>query len=585
MNFTDLSVLPGPRRRTVILGALASAQLAGCAWPGPHVSAALSQPLIARIDIPGDPRFVALAREVLTLQAVVTPDFAAQWGLVDDAMAVPSFAPARVAGCAARLRAALGALAALPWRDWDIDRQIDLRWTYANAERLLHELTVERLYQHRPAAWLEPLGNTYINVLTWAPQRRDALDAITAGVPALVAEMEALCQPTQVDAKVAVGVLDGIVAVLRTTGPAGADAATDALLRYRATLSSLKATQPYRVVGEAAYAWRLQRAALLPWGPQDLLRLAERRLAEVDAELARLAPQLPPLPNFEQPLPPPMEQAALQLDQASLLALYDAIQQRLRAHIESTGFVTIPSGVGAVRTRVTPDAMVPLTGDGGSMNPPPPYVADDTGWWNVEHYDRAMRLPDRRRRVWNAMRPETVGMGPYAVHEGLPGHHLQLAIARLNPNPLRTLLADPVQNEGWALYAEQLMWEQGGLGPTPQARAAMLRSWRGRIRRVYYDVNVATGRWTLQQAADWRMQAGAGQGRIDPEVQRTVNWPAQLMCYFTGKEQILALKDDCRARWGGSFSERRFNDELLAMGSVPYVFARAKLLGEPVPGL
>lgn len=573
------------QRRTFLLSTLATAGLAGCASPASMPTAARAKPRIADIEIPGEPRFVALAREVLSLQSAVTPDFAAQSGLVDDALAVPSFAPGRVAAHAARLRAAMAGLAALPWREWDVDRQIDLRWTYANAERLLHELTVERLYEHRPAAWLEPLGNVYINLLTWAPGRRDAFDVVTAGVPEMVAEMEALCRPTQVDVKVGLGVLDGIVAALRAIAPAGGPAAIDAMLRYRAALAALKPEQPYRVIGEAAYAWRLQHAALLPWGPQDLLRIAERRLAEVDAELAQLAPQLPALPDFAQPLPGALEQAAQRLDQASLLALYDAIQQRLRAHIERTGFVTIPAGVGPIRTRVTPDAMVPLTGDGGSMNPPPPYIADDTGWWNVEHHDPAMALLDRRRRVWTAAQAELVGMGPYAVHEGLPGHHLQLAIARLNPNPLRNVFADAVQNEGWALYAEQLMWEQGGLGPTPQARAAMLRSWRGRIRRVFYDVNVATGRWTLQQAADWRMQAAAGQGRIDPEIQRTVNWPAQLMCYFTGKEQILALKADCRARWGGGFSERRFNDELLALGSVPYVFARSKMLGEPVPGI
>lgn len=62
-----------------------------------------------------------------------------------------------------------------------------------------------------------------------------------------------------------------------------------------------------------------------------------------------------------------------------------------------------------------------------------------------------------------------------------------------------------------------------------------------------------------------------------------MNWPAQLSAYFAGKEQILDLKRAYRAKLGNAYSERRFNDELLALGSVPYVFARAKLLGEPVP--
>ena len=111
----------------------------------------------------------------------------------------------------------------------------------------------------------------------------------------------------------------------------------------------------------------------------------------------------------------------------------------------------------------------------------------------------------------------------------------------------------------------------------------VLRSWRGRIRRVVYDVNIETGLWTLQQGADWSQAAQPGKGRVGPEIQRTVNWPAQLICYFAGKEQILQLKADCKKKMGHGYSERRFHDELLALGSVPYVFARAKMLGEAVP--
>ena len=59
------------------------------------------------------------------------------------------------------------------------------------------------------------------------------------------------------------------------------------------------------------------------------------------------------------------------------------------------------------------------------------------------------------------------GMGPYAAHEGFPGHHLQLAIARHHPDPLRSVLLDPVQNEGWALYAEEALWNHSPFGNAP----------------------------------------------------------------------------------------------------------------------
>ena len=545
----------------------------------PAAEAPARPPLIATLAIPGDARFVAIARDVLLVQVEQSPDFASQSGLIDDAIRVPSFAPAHLAAMTARLRDDMAALRALPWRRWSVDAQIDVRWLYANAERIDRELNVEQLWRRRPGAWLEPLANNYISILTYAPTRSDALAAITAGVPALVDEIRALCRPTQVDADVARGLVDGIVSMLRANPAAKGDAAIAALVAYRETLSSIKDAPPFAVVGADNYAWRLARASLLPWSPPALLALAETRLTSVDGELAELMPKVP----APTPLPEALARAAAELDQASLLALYDRIQVRHRAAIEKAGFVTIPAGVGPIRARVTPDAMVPLSGDGGSMNPPPPFIDDNVGWWNVEHFDPAMPIAERERVVRASALFEQSSMGPYAVHEGMPGHHLQLSIARLNPNPLRSLFQDAVQNEGWALYAESEMWEQGGLGTSIEARVNVLRGWRFRIRRVVYDVKIETGAWTLQQGADWKQNAAPGTATIDPDVRRAVNWPAQLICYFAGKEQILALKADYKTKLGADYSERRFHDELLALGSVPYVLARAKMLGEPVP--
>jgi hypothetical protein len=557
----------------------ALALLASLLAIGVSGAAAAAVPRLATIAIPGDPRFVAIARDVALVQAEHTPDFAAQSGLIDDAIRVPSYAPAHVAAMTRRLRADLAGLRALPWRDWSVDQQIDVRWVFANAERIDREINVERLYRHRPGAWLEPVANTLVAILTYAPTRTDAIDGLAARLPALVAEMERLCRPTGVDAELAQGLIDGMVVALKGARIAHGDAAIAALTGYRDGLAAVKDRASFAVVGADNYAWRLKHANLLPWTPAALLALAQQALRTNDAQLAALAPALP----ASAALSPELEAQARRLDQAALLALYDHIQVDYRDAIEKAGFVTIPAGVGPIRARVTPDAMVPLSGDGGSMNPPPPYIADATGWWNVEHFDPAMTLDRREAVIREGVLYRLNGMGPYAAHEGLPGHHLQLSIARLNRDPLRSLFWDPVQNEGWALYAEGEMWEQGALGDAVQTHDAVLRSWRGRIRRVIYDVNMETGAWSLQQGADWRQQTPAGATPLSPEILRAVNWPAQLICYFAGKEQILALKRDFRSKLGAAYTERRFNDELLALGSVPYVFARAKMLGEPVP--
>ena len=558
---------------TFLCIALASgAALAATSAPAPA-------PRLATLAIPGDPRLAAIARDVALVQTEHTPDFAAQSGLIDDAIRVPSYAPAHVADMTRRLHADVATLRALPWREWSVDEQIDVRWVEANAQRVLRELEVEQLYRHRPGAWLEPLANTLIAIVTYAPQRTDAIDGLAAGVPALVAEMRASCKPAGVDAAVALGLVDGIVAVLKANRGGHSDAAVAALAGYRASLDAMKDKTSFAVIGADDYAWRLRHAMLLPWTPAQLLALAQRDLERVDDEIATLAPHLPK----EAPLSPALQDEARTLDQASLLALYDRIQADYRAAIDKAGFVTIPPAVGLVRARVTPEAMVPLTGDGGSMNPPPPFIADATGWWNVEHFDPMMPRAERESTIREAVLYRSNGMAPYAAHEGLPGHHLQLSVARLNADPIRNLFWDPVENEGWALYAEQEMWEQGGFGDAIDTHAAVLRSWRSRIRRVVYDVNMETGAWTLQQGADWRAGSAPGKTAVSPEILRAINWPTQLICYFAGKEQILALKRDAKLQWGAGYSERRFNDELLALGSVPYVFARAKLLGEPVP--
>jgi hypothetical protein len=546
-------------------------------------AAAPPAPRIDALSIPGTPAFTAIAKDVLKTESAIWPDFASGNGLIDDARSVPSYTPEALATLHGRLQTDLARLRAMPWRRWSVDRQIDFRWTYAVAETLDRHLMVERMYLHRPGEWLETTANNLVAILTWAPDRLDVLGEVTGRIPAMVAEMQRICvRPTNRDVAISADLCEGLIALLKAN-PAIAhrDEAIAALTSYWNHVTSLSGLSEFEVIGSTNYAWRLRHAELLDWTPDQLLAKAQAELAKVEADLASLTPKMGSKPTLDEA----QERLAHTLDQRSLLELYDHIQIENRTAIEKAGFVTIPSGVGPIHARVTPDPVVPLTGDGGSMNPPPPMLPSNVGWWNVEHFNASDSVSAREDVVRESVDFKLNGMGPYAAHEGLPGHHLQLSIARLNPDPLRSLLSDSVQNEGWALYAEQLFWEQGGLGDSVAAHINTLRSWQHRIRRVIYDVNVETGRWTLQQAADWKHHAKPGTGEIDPDLLRSINWPTQLIAYFSGKEQILAMKTACRKKWGKGFSERRFNDELLAVGSVPFAFARAKLLGEPVPGI
>ncbi len=535
---------------------------------------------LATLPIPGDARFVAAAREVVDVAFALDPSAAAGAGLYEDALRVPSFDPRSVEQQVGRLDAALKVLRALPWREWPVDRQVDFRWMYLNAEAARHQLVVERLFERRPAAWLEPYANTLIAFETYAPEVPRYRSVLWQKLPALLGEVRRVAtQVTRRDLDTARKLTAALLQMAQ--GSPEAREAQKALAAYAEELAQQKPAQEFQVVGSEAYAWRYRHAMLLPWTPASLLETAQRELATVEARIAQLKPKLKPKAEATAA----QKKQAEALTAEGLLRLYDDVTASLRKATLAGKFVTVVPGVGPLRARQTPEAVVPLSGDGGSMNPPPPFAAFDVGYWNVERFAATWSPELRLETVVDAQAFRENSMGPYAAHEGFPGHHLQLAIARLNKNPLRSLLADPGLTEGWALYIEEVLWKHGGLGGTVEAEVAMLKSLRYRIARVVYDVKIETGEWTLQQAAEFKFRNDPKKVTVDEDLLRSIQWPSQLVTYYAGRSQLRALREEYRQRKGAKYSERAFHDAVLAEGSIPVALIRAKLLGEPVPDI
>lgn len=554
------------------------ALLAACtsAPPAPEAPPAEAAPAgptrLAELRLPVDPAVAAVARDIMDIRVTLAPSIAADVGLFPDAVRVPSFSTAAVAALDERLQADLDALEALPWAELDIDDQLDARWLHASATEARHRLRVERRWRHRPAEWLEPVAGAFTSLATYAPERVDLQVALAAEVPAMVAEMKReVVEPTRRDLEAATGIADGLVTALQglPEGPER-DGAIAALSEWGAGLPAPEGLPEYRVIGPEAYAFRLKHVMLLPWTPDELLALARAEITAIELQLEELEAGI-----GDPPPPTPEETAEAEgLTKAGLLSLYEDMVAEDLAALRAMDVITVPPDLPPVRARETPDALIPLTGDGGSMNPPPLFGPPAVGWWNVEHFREDWPLEHRLHLVVSTRRHHQTGYGPYAVHEGVPGHHLQLTLVRANRNPIRTVLWDNAAVEGWGLYAEQLFHEHGGMGSSDQARRSVLRSYLFRARRVVYDVNVETGRWTLQEAAEWKArQAGV---EVDKDVLRTIQWPTQLIGYFAGKQQLLALREARRAREGQQFSIKRFHDELLAEGLVPVELVRAK---------
>lgn len=163
------------------------------------------------------------------------------------------------------------------------------------------------------------------------------------------------------------------------------------------------------------------------------------------------------------------------------------------------------------------------------------------------------------------------GMRTLAYHEGIPGHHFQLAIQQTIEGvpTFRKLLPVTAYAEGWALYAERLASE-AGFQPTPLDELGRLQAEMFRAVRLVVDTGLHHQRWTREQAIDYMVEkTGMPQTDVVAEIERYLVMPGQALAYKVGMNTILDLREEARAALGERFDIRGFHDVVLKSGALP----------------
>lgn len=157
----------------------------------------------------------------------------------------------------------------------------------------------------------------------------------------------------------------------------------------------------------------------------------------------------------------------------------------------------------------------------------------------------------------------------YVYHETVPGHHLQIALAReLDLPTFQRALVYNAYAEGWAVYAERLAWEMGLYKDDPIGNLGRLDFELSRAARLVVDTGIHALGWTRQDAAEYYEEA-TGRPSHPVAMNRFVVLPGQGCGYTIGMHKILELRQSAMDQLGDDFDIRAFHDLVLGQGSLP----------------
>jgi len=327
-------------------------------------------------------------------------------------------------------------------------------------------------------------------------------------------------------------------------------------------------------IGREAFQRMLADQEMVDLSTADLEAVGEEELVRLQAEFAKTAHQIDSSHN-------PSEVAAtLNREHPTAEQLIPTVTSGLAAirdYVVAHHLAAIPSEVPPL-VRETPPSMRATTF--ASMDTPGPFEKSTEAYFYVTLPDSSWP-EDRREQLLEFFSPPLIS--DTSVHEVYPGHYVQFLNNRLNPDKVRALYSSGANAEGWALYCEQMMLDEGLHGGDPKYRLAQLQMALMRACRYLAGIKMHTKGMTVEQAKTFfETNAYLTPHNAEVEAFRGTEDPGYLR-YQLGKLMILKLREDVRKKEGAQFNLGKFHDAFLREGAIPIRLIRRDMLGNDGP--
>jgi uncharacterized protein (DUF885 family) len=517
------------------------------------------------------------------------PELATYLGIHDQDQKLTSYLPKHVQERRTKVKEFHRAFKALGVRGLDLDSRIERQLVI---DALEVEIAIDK-------AWspIERDPSLYLNTGVYgcygitirecgdAPEAAQKMTERLTGIPKLLAQgRKLISNPTRINCEVAMMSGGGAIVFFKDTVAKFAKRVKESKIRQamrEAAQDAEEAVNSYLdwirtellptastdfAIGPELFNLLLKKRHQLDIDSDQLLKLGKLEYERTTRQLEQIARQINTRANTQYTWESLVEYIKKDHPTNSeLVQYYSDEMKRAKRFVIEHRLIEIPEGE-KIEVVATPEFARPVIPFAAYISPAP-FEKEQRGVFWVTPVDREMNPEEMERQLRDHC---THGIVVTALHEAYPGHHLQLTVAnQLKHRPLRMLLDSSVMAEGWALYCEQMMWEQGFYDDL-RARLLQLKDQLWRACRVIIDANLHTGRMKFQEAVDFLVdKAKLERPNAEAEVLRYCRTPTQPMSYVVGKKQVLEILADYKAKRGAAFNLPQFHNEFIQHGTLP----------------